>query len=102
MWAIRSQARENARLLKASVEAYQLREGRRDEMKPEDFKCYGRYLLTDAGEIDRGLSTTEFRVAKIAKAILENVAPAEAVPLDNGQLAEIIKWLETYRKEDRI
>jgi hypothetical protein len=67
-------------------------------MEPEDFTCRGRYLLTDAGEIDRGLSTTEYRVALIAKAIYENVAPAGAVPLDDGQLVEVIKWLETYRR----
>lgn len=34
-------------------------------------RCNGRYLLTDAGEIDRGLSTTERRVAVIAKTIIE-------------------------------
>jgi hypothetical protein len=67
-------------------------------MRPEDFKCYGRHLLTDAGEIVRGLSTTEYRMAKIAKAILENAAPDDAAPLDSPQLSEIIKWLETYRK----
>jgi hypothetical protein len=70
-------------------------------MKPEDFKCYNRHLLTDAGEIDRGLSTTEQRMAKIAKAILENVAPADAMPLDSVQLAQIISWLESYRRNQR-
>jgi hypothetical protein len=68
-----------------------------NNLDPEDFSCHGRYLLTDAGEIDRGLSTTEYRVAMIAKAIYENVAPPDAVPLDRSQLAEIIKWLEKYR-----
>jgi hypothetical protein len=38
-------------------------------MEPKDFTCRGRELLTDAGEIDRGLSTTEYRVAVIAKTI---------------------------------
>jgi hypothetical protein len=70
-------------------------------MEPEDFKCNGRYLLTDAGEIDRGLSTTERRVAVIAKTIYENVAPADAVPLDNSQLTEIIRWLEDYKRKRR-
>jgi hypothetical protein len=44
----------------------------------------------------RGLSATEYRVAVIAKAINENVAPADAAPLDNNQSVEIIKWLESY------
>lgn len=60
-------------------------------MEPEDFTCRGRYLLTDAGEIDGGLSTTEYRVALIAKVIYEKVEPLGAVPLDDGQLVEIIK-----------
>ena len=68
-------------------------------MNPEDFLCRGRYLLTIAGEIDRGLSSTEYRVAVIAKAILGNVAPDNGVPLDDGQLKEIINWLERYRRE---
>ncbi len=70
-------------------------------MKPEDFKSYNRHLLTDAGEIDHGLSTTEHRMAKIAKAILENVAPADAMPLDSVQLAQIISWLESYRRNQQ-
>jgi hypothetical protein len=68
-------------------------------LEPEDFTCRGRYLLTAAGEIDRGLSTTEYRVAVIAKAIYENVALDGAVALDDGQLVEIIKWLEKYRRQ---
>jgi|GEM_PF-5341394 len=70
-------------------------------MQPEDFQCRGRHLLTAAGEIDYGLSSTEYRTAVIAKAIYENVAPENAVPLDWGQLGEIIKWLESYRREFR-
>jgi hypothetical protein len=70
-------------------------------MEPKDFTCRGRDLLTAAGEIDRGLSTTERRVALIAKAIYENVAPSDAVPLDNAQLTEIVRWLEEYKRERR-
>jgi hypothetical protein len=40
-------------------------------------------------------------MAKIAKAILENVAPADAMPLDSVQLAQIISWLESYRRNQR-